>query len=136
MEKFNNIIKQYCDLLMEKKAIQKEDILRIESQKQDKRKHRMNVKSPNLAGILENIFSPISKIIKNSILDKTKRKGSKSINHQDSIVSDDKKSEISSVTSTYDSMEKSISIEDIFGMSNTHIQVNETILDEKEESKD
>ena len=67
MEKFNNIIKQYCDLLMEKKAIQKEDILRIESQKQYEREHRMNLKSPNLAGILENIFSPISKIIKNSI---------------------------------------------------------------------
>ena len=59
MEKFNNIIKQYCDLLMEKKAIQKEDILRIESQKQDERKHRMNMKSPNLAGILENILNVI-----------------------------------------------------------------------------
>ena len=141
MEKFNNIIKQYCDLLMEKKAIQKEDILRIESQKQDERKHRMNMKSPNLAGILENIFSPISKLIKSSILDKTNKKGFKNselvlnINHKESIVSDSKKSKISSLTSTYDSLDNSISIEDIFGLSSTYIQNNDTLWNEEDKEK-
>ena len=126
---------------MEKKVIQKEDILRIESQKQDERKHRMNMKSPNLAGILENIFSPISKLIKSSILDKTNKKGFKNselvlnINHKESIISDSKKSKISSLTSTYYSLDNSISIEDIFGMSSTYIQNNDTLWNEEDKEK-
>jgi len=58
MEKFNTIIKKYCDLLKEKKEIKKEDIMRIESQKKNesKLKHRMKKKSPDLAGLLKKVF--------------------------------------------------------------------------------
>ena len=50
----------------EEKAIQKEDILKIESPKNEERKHKINMKSPDVAGLFKSIFSPMSKLLKNS----------------------------------------------------------------------
>merc|ERR1712184_164156 len=79
MEKFNTIIKKYCDLLKEKKEIKKEDIMRIESQKKNesKLKHRMKKKSPDLAGLLKKVFFPITNLVENSILEKNRNSNSK-----------------------------------------------------------
>merc|ERR1712110_983707 len=127
MEKFNTIIKKYCDLLKEKKEIKKEDIMRIESQKKNesKLKHRMKKKSPDLAGLL-----------KKSILEKNKI--SKNSKPKDSIVPENNKTAIYNIptlktmTSTYDTMDDSLSIEEIFGMSSTLSKAkNDSHLEEK-----
>ena len=80
MEKFNNIIKQYCELLKDKKTIRKEDVLKIEneqsSQSQDQKK---NDKSPDLAELFSNIFSPITKVVREAFVEK---KPKETFNHE------------------------------------------------------
>merc|ERR1712110_500793 len=138
MEKFNTIIRKYCALLEEKKEIKKEDIMRIESQKKNdsKIKHRMKKKSPDLAGLLKKVFSPITKFVENSILEKNKI--SKNSKPKDSIVPENNKTAIYNIptlktmTSTYDTMDDSLSIEEIFGMSSTLSKAkNDSHLEEK-----
>lgn len=141
MEKFNYIIKQYCDILKEKKTIDKKDIIRIESKEKYESKPKesmnMNKKSPDLAGLLSNVFSPISNFVENSFLDKTIEKVSK-----DSMASDSKMSTFQNNSQETiippSAIDGSISIGEIFGMSSTFIQTNDTdtLMEENEKSKD
>merc|ERR1712110_18265 len=123
------------------KEIKKEDIMKIESQKKNesKLKHRMKKKSPDLAGLLKKVFSPITKFVENSILEKNKI--SKNSKPKDSIVPENNKTAIYNIptlktmTSTYDTMNDSLSIEEIFGMSSTSSKAkSDTQLEEKSKS--
>merc|ERR1712110_925583 len=125
------------------KEIKKEDIMKIESQKKNesKLKHRMKKKSPDLAGLLEKVFSPITKFVENSILERNKI--SKNSKPKDSIVPENNKTAIYNIptlktmTSTYDTMDDSLSIEEIFGMSSTLSKAkSDTHLEEKSKSND
>merc|ERR1712110_846339 len=120
------------------KEIKKEDIMKIESQKKNesKLKHRMKKKSPDLAGLLEKVFSPITKFVENSILERNKI--SKNSKPKDSIVPENNKTAIYNIptlktmTSTYDTMDDSLSIEEIFETSSTLSKAkNDTHLEEK-----
>merc|ERR1712110_384219 len=124
------------------KEIKKEDIMRIESQKKNESKliHRMKKKSPDFAGLLKKVFSPITKLVENSILEKNKISNSM----PNSIVPENNKTTIyiiptiKTMTSSYDIIDDSLSIEEIFGMSSTLSKANknDTNLEEKSKSND